>query len=311
MALNMQVIETVGVEHAVQFYEDDSQLLDAVAPYLLIIASRAHRRAFEAQLEAGGIDLARARTQGTYVALDAAELLAELTSAGGFDRAVFNRTVGRIVREAAQSGRAIRVYGEMVALLWDAGDVLGAIELERMWSELAHESPFAIFCAYRAASVLADEHAYALHQVCSLHTSVLQADSVAALARAERFTASELAAVFPVGPQSPGQARRLLAAAQRRWGHHEHLVEQAMLVCSELATNAVVHARSPFSLRARVDGRVLRLFVRDASSQGAPGSGRALTPKAGHGLAVIASLATSWGVEPMPGGKAVWAELSI
>jgi anti-sigma regulatory factor (Ser/Thr protein kinase) len=321
MALNTQGIAIVGGEHVVHFYDGDSQLLDMVVPYLLggawsgeialVIATDAHHRAFEAELEAAGIDLVHARAEGRYVALDAAELMAGLMPAGQVDRHAFDRVVGRLLRQTVRSGRAIRVYGEVVGLLWDAGDVVGAIALEGLWNELALELPFSIVCAYRAASVPDAERADALQQVCGMHSSVLCGERAAGLRRAERFSSQELAAVFPAGRSSPGEARRLLASAQRQWGHPGLLVEYATLICSELATNAVVHARSPFSLTVRLLGGVLRLTVEDARPEGAPGVGRPLAPTAGHGLAVIESLATCWGVERTPNGKAVWAELPI
>ena len=78
------------------------------------------------------------------------------------------------MRDAAASGRRVRAYGEMVALLWDAGDVLGAIELETLWHELGRELSFSLFCSYPASSVSGPEHAQALHQVCHLHSAVLR-----------------------------------------------------------------------------------------------------------------------------------------
>jgi hypothetical protein len=43
------------------------------------------------------------------------------------DTDAFDEVVGGLVREASASGRPVRAYGEMVAVLWAAGDVAAAI----------------------------------------------------------------------------------------------------------------------------------------------------------------------------------------
>jgi anti-sigma regulatory factor (Ser/Thr protein kinase) len=323
-------------EHVVQFYEHDAELLVAVGPYLaaaavagdvaIVIATEAHRRAFEAALQVEGIDLAQASAGGRFFWLDATTTMAEFITDGQIDHAAFHEVIGGLVRRAAESGRPVRAYGEMVALLWDEGNVLGAIELERLWNELARELPFSLFCSYPATSVAGSEHAEALHQVCHLHSSVLH--SPAALEEE-----LEVVAEFAAEREAPGRARRLVVASLRQRGHDESLVQDAALVLSELATNAVVHADSPFSVAVRARGSVLRVAVQDArpldaaapEQRGAPERGSAperdwapeqgsapgqgLTARPGHGLGLIDVLATRWGVEATASGKVVWAEL--
>ena len=88
-------------------------------------------------------------------------------------RDAFFEVIGGVIRDAVGTGRPVRAYGEMVALLWEAGDVLAAIDLETLWNELASELPFALYCAYHSESVAANEHADALHDVCRLHSAVI------------------------------------------------------------------------------------------------------------------------------------------
>jgi anti-sigma regulatory factor (Ser/Thr protein kinase) len=81
------------------------------------------------------------------------------------------------------------------------------------------------------------------------------------------------------------------------------------VVVSELATNAVVHARSPFSVAARRQSSGVRLSVQDLST--AEPVIRSYTPMApsGRGLQLVADLTSNWGVETTSAGKTVWAEL--
>lgn len=114
---------------------------------------------------------------GRFVALDAAETMAAFMLDGQIDREAFRELVGGLLCTARESGRSVRAYGEMVALLWDAGDVLAAIELERLWNELGRKLQFSLFCSYPVACVSRSEHAEALHEVCHLHSCVLNGGS--------------------------------------------------------------------------------------------------------------------------------------
>jgi anti-sigma regulatory factor (Ser/Thr protein kinase) len=124
--------------------------------------------------------------------------------------------------------------------------------------------------------------------------------------------AHESEAEFPVALDSPGRARHVLVATLRRSGHSaDTFLEDAALVLSELATNAVVHAGSPFSVAIRAENSVLRIAVQDACPPtAAVGSQGGLTAQTGHGLGLVDTLATRWGVESTPVGKVVWAELA-
>jgi hypothetical protein len=293
-------------EHVVQFYDRDADLTRAVGDYLaralsegevaIAIATEAHRQAFEAELLDGGIDAARAVADGSLVWLDAAETLATIVDGGVVDPARFRARVTPLVRQAQHGGRPVKAYGEMVALLWDAGDVLGAIEVEKLWNDLGDELSFTLWCGYHTRSVAGDEHAEALRQVCHLHTAVVDA----ATAR------------FLAGPDAPFAARRFVTSLLGCRPYDDRApMDDAGLVVSELATNAVVHAGSPFSVSVRCDGSAIRISVHDWDAtlpvlrDGGP------TAISGRGLHLVSMLARDWGVEPSPEGKTVWAELPL
>jgi MEDS: MEthanogen/methylotroph, DcmR Sensory domain/Histidine kinase-like ATPase domain len=304
--------------HVVQFYEHDTELVGAVGPYLLagvraeevtiVIATEAHRRALAAALEADGIDLAAAAAGKTFFSLDAARMLTAFMAAGQIDPDAFHEVIGGLMRRAAASGRAVRAYGEMVTLLWEAGDVLAAIELERLWNDLARQVPFSLFCSYPAALVSGSEHAEALQRVCNLHSSVLNPPA----AGAQELDDRSLEAEFAAERAAPGHARRLVLAALRRWGYGETFADDVALVVGELTGNAVLHAGSPFSIAIRIEDATLRVAVHDRAplTAVAPGGG-GLIPRPMHGLGLIDALATRWGVEGRHDGKVVWAELPV
>ena len=113
---------------------------------------------------------------------------------------------------------------------------------------------------------------------------------------------------FAPHPAAVGRARRLAR------GLHGELpplsVLDVELVVSELVTNAVVHAATPFLVRVVV-ARTIHVDVTDGS--GAPPV--RLPATSGHpgggGLGVVEACACRWGFEELVGGKVVWAELSI
>ncbi len=84
--------------------------------------------------------------------------------------------------------------------------------------------------------------------------------------------------------------------------------DAAVLVLSELVSNAVLHGRSPLTVVLSLGAERLRVEVRDASPV-SPSFG-VLDPTAltGRGMLLVASNADRWGVEPTASGKTVWVE---
>jgi len=319
MAVDTEGMVVGAGEHVVAFYDHESGLIDGVGRYLaegvrcgdvvLVVASGAHLRALESTLEAAGLDLARARGSGSFVSLDAAATLAAFMEDGSIDHDGFNELIGGVVREAAGTGRAVRAYGEMVALLWDAGDVLAAIELERLWNDLRRDVPFALLCTYPSASVSAPGHLAALEEICSLHSATHHRPGTGEEERGSPEAPPEIAGEFPAEPGTPAAARRLGVDALRQWGHGDRVVGNAALVLTELVTNAVVHARSAVWIRISSEDSVVRIAVGDDVT--APPTVRNDGPMAGSGLGLhlIDALASRWGVDITTHGKIVWAEL--
>jgi anti-sigma regulatory factor (Ser/Thr protein kinase) len=93
------------------------------------------------------------------------------------------------------------------------------------------------------------------------------------------------------------------------WGHPRTLLDDAKLVVSELATNAVVHAGSPFSVAIRPEGSSVRLSVSDGTRARASVSRDDRVGISGRELRLIDMLAVEWVVDVAQEGKTVWAEL--
>lgn len=170
-------------DHVVQFYETDDDLAARVTAYLLgamqdhgagiVVATPAHRAAIEARLEQAGVHPAAAREHGTYVALDAEAVMNHFMINGFADPAGFWRVISPVVKKASGKRRKVRVFGEMVALLWAAGLPGAAVDLEALWNELASQYSFSVFCAYPAGLLSEPGHANELAEVIGAHSATI------------------------------------------------------------------------------------------------------------------------------------------
>ncbi len=113
---------------------------------------------------------------------------------------------------------------------------------------------------------------------------------------------------FAAHANSPRAARRFVAGVLDAWEDDELLADVALVV-TELATNAVVHARSEFTVTVvSLEGSV-RICVRDAAPNKWMEKAAPLMASHGRGLELVAALTNSWGKSAADGGKVVWAAL--
>lgn len=111
-----------------------------------------------------------------------------------------------------------------------------------------------------------------------------------------------------VGVTAPAQARRFLAEA----GCPEHatrLLESAVLLVSEMVTNAVRHGAPPLFVEVDCDGLSIQVRVRDGGINLPSSRAARADDEGGRGLALIEVLSDDWGVEPDDDGKTVWFRL--
>jgi anti-sigma regulatory factor (Ser/Thr protein kinase) len=118
-------------------------------------------------------------------------------------------------------------------------------------------------------------------------------------------------ATLPTAGRSPGVARQVARDALASW-QLTHLTDTAVLLISELVTNAVLHARaegSGLALLLEIRGRRLRIEVHDGDLRGPRPRVPSGLDESGFGFVLVNSLADNWGVRKTAAGKAVWAEL--
>lgn len=88
-----------------------------------------------------------------------------------------------------------------------------------------------------------------------------------------------------------------------------HLIDDAMLLVSEVVTNAVKHGHAPLSLQVDCDSDGIVVAVEDANPE-VPRTRRTDHRRhSGRGLVLVQRLASDWGVRMTPRGKQVWFRL--
>jgi DNA-binding NarL/FixJ family response regulator len=148
--------------HEVQFYSADWILIecftDRIAAALrgnnaaVVLATKSHREGLVQRLKAEGFDVDRAILGGTYVSLDAADMLSRIMVDGVLDRARVLEGLTRLIASAATAAKKedsrVALCGECVGLLSTLGNMNAAIRLERVGNDLISTKDVDVTCAY-------------------------------------------------------------------------------------------------------------------------------------------------------------------
>jgi anti-sigma regulatory factor (Ser/Thr protein kinase) len=308
-------------DHDVTIYDVDADLIDELTEFVtdglalgesvVLVATPPHRTALVESLVSAGCSVSDAVARDQLHMADAAETMATFLRDGCPDAELFFASVGGLLERVGRSGRPVRVFGEMVSLLWDAGSVQAAIELESLWNRLARVQRFSLLCAYSTASLVDPGDLTTVRAVCDVHSEVLAPVSYeAGEDTAITPTGNDETRVFVSTPPAIRAVRHLVTDTLRAWGH-DALVPDAALLVSELATNAVRHASSPFRATVSRSDSTVRIAVEDLGSTEPQLRPADLERLGGRGVALVDAVSMSWGVDPAPLGKVVWCELPI
>jgi len=99
------------------------------------------------------------------------------------------------------------------------------------------------------------------------------------------------------------EVRRFVDSTLRDWNVEDHLVG---FLANELATNAILHARTPFEVRLEREEKICRIAVTDQNPRLPILQPVPPDAPSGHGMMVMNREALSWGVDSGGDGKTVW-----
>ncbi len=174
--LNVDAAGAATPMHAVRFYDNRDSLARIVGTFLgegfvaglpaIVIATPEHRDAIKQSLSAHYFDVARLEAAQDLIIVDAAEMLSRFMVEGRPDGVRFKEAMIPLI-ELASRGRTdcvIRAYGEMVDVLWQAGQTAAAIWLEMLWNQLAQTHAFALLCGYSMGHFYKDVGQHEVHR---------------------------------------------------------------------------------------------------------------------------------------------------
>lgn len=177
-----------GHFHAVRFYQTQESLCRMVAEFLgqglitnepsMVIATPEHRLGIVAELHARHFDVDRMQAAGDLLMVDARETLATFMVDGMPDAERFDTNMTRLIEQVCRGRQdcTVRAYGEMVDVLWKAGQNLAAIRLEMLWNKLAMSHDFSLLCGYAMGSFYKDA---SLKEICQQHSHVIGEQGIA------------------------------------------------------------------------------------------------------------------------------------
>jgi PAS domain S-box-containing protein len=150
--------ERLAGEHIAQLYSSDTVLIESLRIFttyglsrreaVFLVLTPPHRDLLLQRLAVDGLDVGGLQNEGQLLLRDAGTLLASITRHGMPDEALFATNVGEVIERARSGGtRKVRVFGEMVNLLWRS-NTPAAIRLEQLWNDLIERSELSLFCAY-------------------------------------------------------------------------------------------------------------------------------------------------------------------
>ena len=164
--------------HGVCFYEDSPSLARTVARFIgegltanqagVIVATASHDAAIRDELTAIGVSSRGRIERGELLVFDADEVLNRFMHNDLPDATRFESTITPIIDKAAgPRKRLVRIYGEMVDVLWRRGREDAALSLEVLWHQLIAGRKCSLLCGYSShacggegVSTIRDRHSH-------------------------------------------------------------------------------------------------------------------------------------------------------
>jgi hypothetical protein len=144
--------------HMVQVCPNDTVQSEVVARYIyeglmsneavIVCARSSLRKIILSKLEEQGLDIIDYKNQGQIKFFEADYLLSTFYTEGLIEESDFYASVGLPLEETNLKFGKVRIFGEMVNLLWKQGEYDAAMQLEDCWNNLSQNQEFSLLCSY-------------------------------------------------------------------------------------------------------------------------------------------------------------------
>lgn len=169
-------------DRLIQLYENEKVFLDTLEGYVgcallsnenvIVFATEHHLESLRARLIVQNFNIDELTLNRKYVPVEANLALSEFMSADLPDESLFNEYISQIVSRSAENGGHVRIFGEMVAELWQRGSYEATARLQQLWANIQSLKNFSLFCAFPQHCVqsLPKEN---LKKLCLLPTTII------------------------------------------------------------------------------------------------------------------------------------------
>jgi CheY-like chemotaxis protein len=172
--------------HEVQFYSDDMVFLESASRFVagalkadgaaIVLATASHRESLVQTLKADVPDMDGAIQHGTYISLDAADVVSKIMLNGLPDHRRLFEILGSVIESSVKARKAehsrVAIFGECVGLLCAEGKTNAAIEMEKRGNDLLETHSVDIMCAYPLSAFQREDDEPAFKSICAEHTAV-------------------------------------------------------------------------------------------------------------------------------------------
>jgi CheY-like chemotaxis protein len=176
----------IGLRHEARFYLDDGFLLDDITKFagaalkagnsVIGVGSESLLESVLSRLQANCIDIGGAIEQGRYIALDIDHALSGFMINDLPDPARFSNYFEDLLAVASQHARGetrrVAVFGEGCGRLTRQGNPEAAVQIERLWNQLAAEYELEILCGYSLSCFQDKQSSGAFKRICAEHSAV-------------------------------------------------------------------------------------------------------------------------------------------
>jgi len=174
--------EIAPCEHIIQVYENDDIFLDTLANFagsgikagecVIVVATQNHLQSLYFRIARYVLNLREMIAAEQYIPLEAEKVLDQFMINEWPDEKLFRQTISGIIERGSCKGRRIRVFGEMVALLWGKGNTGATVQLEHLWSRFCEENKLTLFCAYPKVGFTNDIN-NGMQTLCACHSKMI------------------------------------------------------------------------------------------------------------------------------------------
>lgn len=172
--------------HDVAFYPDDGAFVDGLTRFIetalhdgdvvILVATDSHRSQIVEKLQGRSRNLSDAIQNRSYLSLDSIDALSLFMVSDWPDQIRFSEVVGDLMKGATQSaseqGRRVAACGELAPILWAQGLRGAAIQVEKMWDEIARTYRVDTLCGYVSTTLDRDMYRQEFNHICAAHSAV-------------------------------------------------------------------------------------------------------------------------------------------